>query len=329
MREVSLTVQLDGADLVILKELFRWDAVNLPRGALRVPLRELSARTGLHRNTVQARLAAMRASGLLEGAVFEPLPAPLGLVRAGTAFDARGVGRAAFERALASAPNVSSAILSVDSVFFHSWHDDARDIAPWQRRIASVLGVASARESYRSTAFPKMPSDAVPPSSLEVRLMRELRRHPGSALADVGRRLGVSGRTAEMRAKRLIERGAGAMVPLLRPGRLTGALFVQYVAWTGDERARGALARVFPQRVIGPFSSGMVASVAVCVGSADELETLREKAEAEPGVGPVTAYIMRDAAYPRAFEAWLDERFASVQERVAQPDISARASTRS
>src|SRR3972149_4476670 len=79
-------VEVARLDWKILQDLYRWEASNLPLGPLRISLRELADCIGIHRNTVQLRLAALRRGGVLEGMVFEPRPRPIGLIRSGFLF---------------------------------------------------------------------------------------------------------------------------------------------------------------------------------------------------------------------------------------------------
>jgi len=318
-------VRLDRVDWAILRDLYRWDTTNLPRGPLRVSLHELATRTGLHRNTVQARIAAMRRLGVLGGPVFEPRPAPLGLVRSGFLF--RGTrfsdGDALME-ALADFPFISSAVLCLDHVFLHLWHE--RDTVPAEdaKSIRDALDADEVTEGYASTRFPREDGDEVRMSPAEMRLVLALRRNPLRSMAAMAHELGLPTHTVERRAARLIQRGAGAMVPLLRLSRVEGWIVVHYIASPGNDRAASGLAAAFPDRVIGPFGSGQIPTVMVPLSSMAEVEKRRWEAERIPGVGPLRAVLLQDAVYPDAFEDWLAEHVETVQSDVARTEIAAR-----
>ena len=312
----------DRVDSIILRELYRWDADNLPRGPLRVSLIDLAARTGLHRNTIQARLTAMKRGGILEGMVLEPRPTSSGLVRSGYLFEGprfRDIG--ALQEVLAPFPSVSSAVLCPGFLFLHLWHDMDQSPSKTAKAVAEELGATRFIEGYVSTKFPPHPADGIRPTPLEARMMLALRRLPSRSMAAVAREVRVTVRTAERRARNLIERGGSAMVPRFRPGRVEGSLLVEYVAWEGDERAAAGLANAFPDRIVGPFGRGQVSNVLVAVKSVEEMEERRWTVERLSGIGPLAAYLIQDILYPPAFESWLRVRVESVQSGWARKEV--------
>ena len=155
------------------------------------------------------------------------------------------------------------------------------------------------------------------PSPLEARIILALRRAPSRPMSAVARELGMTTRTAERRAAALIKRGAGAMVPLFRPGRVEGWILVHYVPLKEDKRAAAGLVRAFPDRVVGPFGPRQIPTVMVPLESLSEVERRRREAERIPGVGPLMPVLVQDVVYPRAFEGWLAPRVESAQVRVA------------
>lgn len=304
-------MRLDDTDWAIVRDLYRWDTTSFPRGPLRIPLRELADRTGIHRNTVQARLAAMRKAGVLEGTVFEPRPGPLGLERSGYLFTGQGLpDGAGVVEALAGFPAVSAAVLCIGTVFLHLWHAAGADVAREAESVRKAIGCALAIEGYHSAKFSAEEVAATTLSPSDRRLMLALRRAPSRSMSAVARDLGLSTRTVERRAERLIERGAGAMVPLLRPGRVEGCVVAQFIPGEGTTAA--SLANAFPDRVIGPFGPQQVPSVMVPLPSLAAIEARRRKAEAVPGVGPLQSLLLQDVVYPVGFEAWLAGRVESV-----------------
>lgn len=315
---------MDRIDWVILRDLYRWDATNLPQGPRRVSLRELAVRTGIHRNTVQARLAGMRREGVLEGIVFEPRPGPLGLVRSGFLFGRTRFPNAdAMMEALEPFPFISSAVLSFDQVFLHLWHRPDRSPRRDAESIRVALASRDLHEGYVSSRFPPDPGDAARLSQSDLRLILGLRRAPSRPLAAVGRDLGLPTRTVERRVARLVQRGIGGMVPRFRPAKVQGWVLVHYVA--ESERSAPGLAAAFPDRVLGPFGAGQVPTVLVPMSSLAEVEERRWKAEQLPGVGPLRVVLVLDAAYPEPFEDWLAGHVESIHPGRTRLEIVARA----
>ena len=219
-------------------------------------------------------------------------------------------------------PFVSSAVLCPGFLFLHLWHDATNSVPKTAGLISAALRATRIIEGYVSTNFPPHPADGISPSPLEARLMLALRKAPGRSMSTLARELGVTARTAERRARRLIERGGASMVPRFRPARVEGAILVEFVSWEGDERAAASLASSFPDRIVGPFGRGQVSNVLAAVSSVEDMERRRWKAEQMPGVGPVTAYMIQDILYPEPFEEWLGKRVESVQPRVASKEIA-------
>jgi len=305
-------VELDRIDWKILQDLYRWDASNLPLGPLRISLRELADCIGIHRNTVQLRLAALRRGGVLEGMVFEPRPRPIGLIRSGYLFHgARPSDGDSLTDVLEAFPFVSSAVLCMDDVFVHLWHMTDRVPSQDAETIRLALGAKEVLEGYVSSRFAPEPGDTARLSPDDIRLILALRRNPSRSMAAVARELGLPTHTVERRAAKLIRQGVGAMVPRFRPSRVQGWILVHYVAMSG--RAASGLAAAFPDRVIGPFGSGQIPTVMVPLSNIAEVEERRWKAEQLPGVGPLRVVLVRDVVYPERFEEWLADSVESVQ----------------
>jgi len=170
-------VQLDRVDWTILRDLYRWDNSNLPIGPLRVSLRELAERTGIHRNTVQLRLAALRRGGVLEGMVFEPRPRPIGLVRSGYLFrGTRFSDGDMLKDVLDAFPFISSAVICMDYVFVHLWHTTDRVPTRTREAIRVALGAEDVLEGCVSTRFAPEPGDTARLSATDIRLIPRLCR---------------------------------------------------------------------------------------------------------------------------------------------------------
>lgn len=303
---------LDEADWALLRELYRWEG-NRPEGALRAPIGDMTKRTGQHPNTVRARLRALRRGGVLEGSYFEPWPRAVGLARVGWML--RGVPATRLPdvaRALDDA-SVSVAAVGPDWIFLHAWARDEAATLEEARAVGKRVGARDAPERhYSSASFPPHPADGRRFSRTEARLALALHRKPDRSMAAVARELGVTTRTGERRARALLDAGAGAMVPKVRIGRADGWLLVHFLLVEGDARASaGSLAKAFPDRVIGPFGSGINAGVAVPLRSLREVEERQAAAERLPGIVRLEPLLVRDLLYPRAFDATLARAVAS------------------
>ncbi len=306
-------VELREDDWKIVRQLLAWDAENYPRGPLRISLRDLSARTHLHPNTVWSRMRAMRRSGLLEGQVFAPLPEALGHYRSGYMFDGlRRLDTEKLDLALRAFPWVEWVVFARDFVFAHFWHRHPSGAAE-ARALGEELGAKEIVKGYASADFAREAGKPPRLTALDWKLILALRRGSSRSLAAVAREIHVTARTAERRAKRLIDARVGSMQPRLRPSKVEGWLLVEYIAWEGDARAAAALAKSFPDRVIGPFGPRTVPNVAVPVRNLHEMERRAKEAEALPGVGPVDPRPIQDIVYPVSFSDWLESLVAASQ----------------
>jgi DNA-binding Lrp family transcriptional regulator len=312
-------VKFSEVDWRIVHELFRWDSKAFPVGPLRIPHEQIATALGVHRNTIQARLAAMRRQGVLEGTVFEPRPEPLRLVRAGYLFSGTRVSDAeALERDLAKFPWISAAALCLDHVFVHAWHPAGESLAVNGAAISEALGARKFEQAYDSRLFPSENPPVPRPTEVEARLMIALRKEPFRSMAAVAKATGLTERTAERRSAALVDRGAGSMIPLFRPARVEGWILVHLVARTAWENSAPGLASAFPDRIIGPFSPAHLPTVMVPFRSLAELQRRRLAAERLPGMGPIEPVLLQDVVYPNAFEGWLADRVGSVHPRLAR-----------
>jgi len=315
-------MRLDRTDWVLIRELYGWYVGNYPSGALRISLPVLGKRVGLHQKTVKLRLQALRRNGVIEGPYFEPRPDLLGLQMSG--YGLEGIpphDAASLESALASEPAVNTVVFASGYAYVVFMHEAGADPGPIVERLRRGLGATDHWESF--ARFDLRGAAAVPyePSDLDWRLILALRRPPARSLAAVARELHVTARTAERRARRLIERGAGWMRTRFRPSRVEGSLYVHYVVMKGDGRAAASLAEAFPDRVIGPFGGETRPNVGVAVESLEEAERRRAEAEDLPGIEKVGLYLVRDWIFPLRFDRWLEARVAKRTRRVRQGDI--------
>lgn len=308
---------LDATDWEIIRRLFRWEG-NHPQGALRVPVRAIAESMGQHPNTVRSKLVALHKGGVIEGSALEPYPAVVGLIRAGWMCRGVHLGDAADVEARLPPGCVSVAVMGPDWLFCHIWETSDEEAAARAEEIARRFDASSTERHYSSSSFPPPKTGLPALSELDRRLVLALRRGVTRSMAAVARELGVTARTAERRALRLIATGAGGMSPRFRIGRVEGAIIVHYLVVRGDARAAASLANAFPDRLFGPFGTGMNAGVAVPVASLDEAEERRRAAERLPGIRSLSPLLCRDTLFPASFEERLARAVASSQSGIGR-----------
>lgn len=303
------TVRLESTDFLLIRELIGWTDGAFPKGALQLTLKELSERTGLHRNTVQRRLRALREGGVLEGFLYEPRPAWLGLVRAGHLFEGVAVRDAAhLQEVLAAHPSVSIAALHAQTCFLHSWHDDERAMMAEVGNIRRSLGATGARTSFLSSKMPRHPSDSLEVTRLDRRLLLAMRRGFDRSVSRIAEEVGVSRRTAARRISRLVAAEAGALLPILRPGRIEGSVLVLYDPDTFTTQTLDSIRKAFPDRLMGPTAKGVRPMALVSAPNMDEAARRLADARRLPGMQDLQLYLMRDWVFPAASDRWLAER---------------------
>jgi DNA-binding Lrp family transcriptional regulator len=314
-------VLLKAVDWEILRQLLRWEG-NQPQGALRFPVAEIARRTGSHPNTVRSRLIALRAGGVLEGAMFEPWPRLLGLVREGWMFQGvRLPDEAGLQTLFARFPSAHGAALGLDWMFVHLWEPDQAAARRTAKAMAQSLGSSHHERHFTSDDFPPSPADGLKLMPLDWRLVLALRAGAERSMAAVAKGLRLAPRLAERRAKRLFEAGAGGMFPRLRLARIDGVTIVHFLLREGDARAAASLAQAFPDRLAGPWGKGINAGTMVPVANLAAAEERRRQAERLPGIGRLDILLYKDFAFSDAFERYLADRVddvATSQPLVAQ-----------
>ncbi len=247
----------------------------------------------------------------MEGTFFEPSPQPLGLERGGFVFQGiRKRGVEVIAQVLEPFPSVSVAIIGHGVFLCHMWAERGRleDVAG---DLSKALGASTTTMTYhtgrmaRPPTMPPMPAEGAELSPLDRRLIVELRTGQDRTLGQVARRMGVTRRTIERRAARLVAEGLGAMRPRFRAAKAEGRILVNYFVSQGDDRAQASLAKVFPDAMLagGPH-------VFIDVANLAEAERRRAAAEGLPGIDQVEAYLIEDILFPLAFEAWIASHVA-------------------
>jgi len=312
-------VLLKPIDWEILRQLFRWEG-NQPEGALRFPVAEISRRTGSHPNTVRSRLLALRDGGVVEGALFEPWPRLVGLVREGWMFEGvAALDDEAMDAVFRQFPSASGAAVGLDWMFFHFWEPGSRAARKTAAAMAKRLGARSHERHFTSADFPASLADHLALTALDWRLVMALRAGAQRSLAAVAKDIGITARMAERRARRIFDAGGGGMFPVLRPACIEGMTLVHFLLREGDDRAVASLAAAFPDRLAGPWGKGINAGVVVPVANLAAAQKRRLAAQAMPGIRRLEILLYRDFCYSAHFDAYLAQRVAASQAAVAPP----------
>lgn len=307
-RSIRDWMQLPPSDVPVLRELLSWGAENFPRGNLNVSVQAIAGKTGLHRNTVQRRMEALQKGGVVEGYLFEPHPHAVGLVRSGHLFegvDVPDAGRLA-ER-LEPFPGVSIAALHLESVFLHTWHGSSAAVDADVAALQGALDADAVYPSFRSDRWPPSPAKGLRLSGLDRLIMVALRRGTRRSVSQIAREVGATRRTVARRIDRLVEAGAGAMLPVFRPSRIQGKVIAVFESLKRSRSVMEALRREFPDRIMGPVDTGRVMVMVPMEGLDEAARRQAEVIERTPLLD-LEMRFMRDCLFPMACDDWLRER---------------------
>lgn len=290
-------------DVLILKHLVQWADQSFPKGALNVRAQHVAQTTGLHRNTVQRRIRALRDGGVIDGFLFEPHPDLLGLVRAGDTFwgmptlDTDTIGQR-----LAHVENVSMCAVHADSAFLHTWHEPGDDIDAFAQRIKATLGAQGWAPGFRIGAKGQPAL-----SALERRILLAVRRGFTRSVERVAQDAGTTRRNAARYLQRLGDGSQGALIPMFRPGNVEGTLFAVFTTTQWDASTYGKLAKAFSQRIMGPMAPPTSPMVLVPVASVQQATHIHERAKSQ-GLADLQLAFLRDVLFPPACDQWLAKR---------------------
>jgi DNA-binding Lrp family transcriptional regulator len=299
-------VRLQRTDFEILRHLLGRPTESLPLGSLTVPLADIASSAKIHRNTARRRIQAMTKGGVLDGYLFEPRPRWLGLVRAGhvflgTEFD----GMEELSGALQRFPFVSIAALHTNSSFLHTWHRSVPQVGKDIQALKAALGAKAAHQSYRSDLFPPHPSDVLPLTPLDQRLLLELRRRPDRSATSVAKALGLGRRTIGRRLNRLAGFEAGSLLPMIHPARIEGNILAVFDLDDSSQEARAQLAQAFPERLMGPTGGATHPMVLVPLSNVDEAIRRRNVASQRARLKGIRMSLLREWLFPEACDQWL------------------------
>lgn len=301
--------RMDALDIKILRSIGTRPFAEGPRPSGTTSPTALARKLHVSRNTIHERIQALHAAGVLVRFQAYPNLRHLGLDW--TAFhlmfpdDASRQLAASRARTMKSASRVLEFMgphLCVDLYYGSPEEKDARlrDVCqPVNTRIAHTLEIRS------------MPPVRRPLSALDWRIVRALRGDARRSLQEVAARVGASYRTVKRRVDAMRRNGDLDVCVEIDPARIAGAipLGMVYKLRRGMAlKATNALRRALDDRYFLAYAPaddtlGDLAMEAYATSGA-EIETLRQRAMAVPGVEELTILVSQRISHS---EAWLDE----------------------
>lgn len=284
----------------------------------RISTTDIADQVDLHPSTVRARLRTWEREGFLEGYDVVPNPRLLGsdLMVTSVRVEAPEEKPSFFDD-LGLVEGVQGAIDHVGpwvGVAFQVEHPDAVD-----RRVEVLErrpGVGEVEEPFAGE-FPRAEAN---PSTLDWRIVRELRRDPTDTLAAIADRVGITPKTLKRRYHDLVQGHAIVTVAVLDFRRYSGGTAVRVNAFLADptdrEAVAGELREAYPEDIeMNPVppdapsapsgAHGKVVQFLVHTPTAAVAADLLATASAVEGVEEAEAlFPVRYHRYPQ----WLNER---------------------
>lgn len=304
---------LTSLDRDILTELYHTGQITIAGWDPRISVSRIARRLRTSRARVAARLKLWERAGLLRGYDVWPNPTLFGL--SGGSVDLRLADRL-------KKPELFRHLGLVDGVvggmeFVGDWVSVqlvAPDASTLERRVRLLAGLDGVAE-----VGPLMPWAELEVkralSPLDVRIIRELRRHPRASLAETAKAVGISARTMTARYGALLDGGlvwylpGYDFTPLASP---IVSLLIQLRSASDRGPALAALRARLPWFLefgwsgFGPVFTPELLTIFVFAPSAAGVEGLERSAREVPGVVGVESNILvRVFSYPEAFEPML------------------------
>lgn len=268
----------------------------------------LARALGTTRQTIEARLVRLEIEGVVAGYQLWPNLRHLGVQweihhwrvedpdRRADAFRHLAIGDG-----VAAVYSFLGPDLCVD-LYWRDEHERGRLVG----QVAAAVGEGAELTLYRR----EMPPIGGSLSALDWRIVAALRHDPRRSPEDVGRDIGVSGRTVKRRLAKMADEGGfdvTARVALERARRsIPFALLIHFMA-DGGRRTASELMRLFDDRCLAawvPPSPGLGHwDMSLCAASPAEVEEMRQRASQVPGVARVELLLYTGA---RVDETWLD-----------------------
>ena len=277
----------------------------------------LAGEVGTTRQTAEARLARLESEGVVAGYQLWPNLRHLGIrweIHHWKVADPDRRADAFRRLALRDGVAAVYSFLGPDLCVDLYWRDEDEK-GRLVERVEAAVREGAALTLYRR----EMPPVGGPLSPLDWRILAALRHDARRSPEDVGREIGVSGRTVKRHLAKMANEGGFDVTARLALDRARRSIpFALLVHFTedGGKKTAGELMRAFDDRCLAawvPPSPGLGHwDMSLCATSAAEVEEVRQRASQVRGVARVDLLLYTGA---RVDETWLDEMIRARAER--------------
>ena len=313
-------IGINPLDVDILREMYRTGKVNVAGVDPRLNATEIARRLHTSRARITNRLKRWSESGFVRRYDVWPNPELFGLT--GWTVDLRVSQRL-------RKPDLFQRLGPVDGVvsaleFLGEWtavQFVAPDEATCRRRAELLRGLAGVAEVGTPLPWQRIePRSSL--TSLDLRIVRALRQHPGANLTEIARAVGISPRTMTTRYEKLVDEWAVWFVPVFDFTRLplpVVSLNVRLEPAAPHDRVVRAVRRGFPWTLefgwggLGPGALRDYVVLFVTLPSAGAIEDLERLAAGVPGVTDVESLVL---VRTHSYASWFDELLAQKTQRL-------------
>lgn len=314
---------MDPLDLKIVREMGIRPYGHAPQHVEDTSEAAIARRLRVDLKTVKARIARMEEQGFIHAYQIVPNLGLFGLQAA--AYLYRIPDADAKESALARVESIEGILEIHDfvgpEVCVDMTHGSASELAEKIRRVSDLTSDLAPVRFY-DRDLPRIERSL---SALDWRILRALRGQARRPLAGVAEDLGVSLKTVKRRFERMAREGAFFRIPLLDPSRASGLVLFELLVYATPDAARTTLRDLLvalddhyvyhyvpASKALGNFD------VLLFAESTAQVEDLRRRARAVPGVARVDALLFRGW---RDHSGWID---AKIQQQCALADVASR-----
>lgn len=305
---------MDFLDLKIIRTMGLRPYGHRPQNVDRLKASYVAKHLGVEPETIKARLARMEASGFIRFYQVYPNFRHLGLEGSAYLFrvpdddaKAQSIKRIEPIEGLVEVHNFLGAEMCVELSF-----RTPQDLGRKLRLLSDLTGDGAPVRFYERT----MPAVTSPLTVLDWRILKALRYRARQPPAAVAEEIGVSARTVRRRFDRMAAKGSFFIVPAVDPGKAPGLLLYELLFYTNPDADASTLQRILracedryiyhyvpASQTLGNFD------VLLAAESTGEIEELRQRARAVPGVAKVSALVFRGwTEYTDWIDLAIDER---------------------
>ncbi|HVL88425.1 MAG TPA: Lrp/AsnC family transcriptional regulator [Candidatus Thermoplasmatota archaeon] len=300
---------MDAVDIRILRAMGPFPYAPRANGSDALRPARIAREVGLSPETVRDRIARMEGTGVIAGYEIVPNLRHLGL--SADAFLIRPPDEPHRER-LRNSLGLVEGLLEVTYFLGTEACVDLSFQTPGQRATRlRALAEASGDPSPLPFLGWRMPAVERSLSHLDWRIVRALRGRAKRSLVEVAEELGVGYRTVKRHYDRMAEEGSFFVKPLLNPAAEPGVVpfvLLFFFEDPADRQAPGRILRALDEHVVFAHPPASLQAgnfdVLVFASSAMDVERLRQKGAAVPGVTRVQALVLTDVD---SRMDWIDE----------------------